>query len=56
MPEEEKKKAITGEAQKDVQEFHKARFDEMIVRAKSAGLEPPTPEPEKKRSDREKGQ
>jgi len=49
LSEEEKKKEITGKAKEDVHELHEA-IEKMIVQAKPAGLEPPTPEPEKKKS------
>lgn len=48
MSEEEKKKEITGKAKDDIRELHEA-IEKMIVQAKPAGLEPPTPEPEKKK-------
>lgn len=60
MPEEEKKKEVTGKAKEDTHELHEARdkaYEKMIVWANPAGLEPPTPQPEKKKSDQEsKGQ
>ena len=56
MSEERKKKEVAGKEEKDAIHFDKA-FEKMIVQAKRAGPEPPTPEPEKKKSNQgEKGQ
>ena len=50
--EEKKKKAITGEAKKDL-ELSEAR-EKLTVWAKPAGPEPPIPEPKKKQNNEEK--
>ncbi len=46
---EEKKKEISGKTV--TEELHKASIDEMIVRAKPAGYEPPTPQPKKQSNE-----